>query len=111
VRHDTSVPDAVLRLPKPARLLVATPHGWQKPATAISGPFARVTRLDAAEPPQTVFVNRAESQATLMLPGRYRLELIVGERHRPTDGLTECVLGPGTEVTLMAGQLARVELR
>jgi hypothetical protein len=110
VEHDTSQPIAILRVPRPARLLVTTPPGWQKPFVTTAHPMARVTREDATESPMVLGINRAEVDAEVLLPGRYRIELTLKEYNLDSKQSVDHVLGTATEVILTAGELRRVEM-
>jgi RNA polymerase sigma factor (sigma-70 family) len=110
VEHDTSQPIAILRVPRPARLLVTTPPGWQKPFVTTAHPMARVTREDATESPMVLGINRAEADAEVLLPGRYRIELTLKEYNLDSKQSVDHVLGTATEVILTAGELRRVEM-
>jgi hypothetical protein len=111
LEHETSQPIAILRVPRPARLLVTTPQGWQKPFVTTAHPMARVTREDATEDPMVLGVNRVEADAEVLLPGRYRIELTLREYNPDTRQFVDHVLGHPAEVLLTAGERRRVELQ
>jgi hypothetical protein len=67
--HDSANPNAVLRVPRPARIVVAAPKGV---STDMLG--ARVTRLDGTAEPFGVRIGGSDAEAELLLPGRYRID-------------------------------------
>ncbi|MEZ6037216.1 MAG: sigma-70 family RNA polymerase sigma factor [Planctomycetota bacterium] len=102
--HDTRSPDAVLRVPRLGQLVVQCNNGWPTMPEGHYGE-ARVQRLDAEESAFTIWnPERPGAPPELLLPGRYRVELIeVGDGRRP--------LGLTAEVTLTAGETATATLR
>lgn len=105
LRHDTGQPDAVLRVPVPAKVSLAAANGWP-PTGEHSWLEARVQRLDAPAAPLKLSVSD-EPEVTLVLPGRYRIELFEGTQSTPPGQPTERAIGLATEVTLVAGEHVR----
>lgn len=106
LHHDTSVGEGVLRVPQAASVAIAAPPGWPaEPGTTLA---AVATRQDVAAEPFAVRLDGADRPPQLLLPGRYRIEL-VAQRWR--DGQEQrTVLGPAATVELRAGDNARVQL-
>jgi RNA polymerase sigma-70 factor, ECF subfamily len=102
IRHDTVNPTAVLRVPRPARLQVTAQD---------SKLGARVTRLDVAGEPFTALLGESETRTQLLVPGRYRVELVQyswrGEGEQ-RERVVE-VVAPAQEIDAKAGELVRVK--
>jgi hypothetical protein len=110
LRHDTAQPDAVLRVPVPAKLSLAAANGWP-PTGERSWLVARVQWLDAAATEPLELSVSDEPEITLVLPGRYRIDLVERTQSTPPGQPTERALGLATEVTLVAGEHVRAVLR
>ncbi|HEX5053436.1 MAG TPA: hypothetical protein VFZ65_16785, partial [Planctomycetota bacterium] len=108
LRHDTVQSEAVLRVPVPARAVVAAPANWPEPRREDGDLAAWAKRLDQAAEPFELRLERPDEVPSLLLPGRYRIELVLV---RWQDGRVERTpQGPAAEVELRAGELARVLL-
>ena len=109
IRHDPRQPEALLRVPKPGRLVFTAQGGWPAQPDGASL-VAKVQRLDATAPPLPLWSPDTRGEEPLV-PGRYRAELVVASR--PTEGgdRIERPLGLTAEFTLTAGELTRAELR
>ncbi|HLQ37071.1 MAG TPA: hypothetical protein VK348_04680, partial [Planctomycetota bacterium] len=108
VVHDTANERAVLRVPRPARVLVLPPEGVAN--SAASSFDAAVTRLDAAEEPMELALSTGNGAPPhLLLPGRYRFALVRWERRG--GGIEHFEVGAAAEVELPAGVVTRVQLR
>jgi Carboxypeptidase regulatory-like domain len=112
VEHDARQPEAVLRVPTPAHIVVAAPAGWPAPPPRQGNLTGWATRLDRQQEPFEVRLGPEETcfdRANLLLPGHYRIELIV---QRWQDGRAERTpQGPAAEVALRAGEEQQVRLR
>lgn len=108
VRHDTRKPDAFLRVPKVARLVITAPGGWPQ-RTDDTWTSLIVRRLDRDEEPVSEPSPRSDPEE-LLLPGRYRAELV--ELTRGPDGTppTSRIVLRTDELTLTAGTMTRAEL-
>jgi hypothetical protein len=113
LRHDTGKTEALLRVPRPARVVVVPPAGYPDPTEGRLG--ASAWRVDAAGEPIPVDIRRDRQEVELLfLPGRYRfvLECVRDRGNRGQEQTSERTpLGPSAEVDLVAGELTRVELR
>lgn len=104
MRHDTAVVDAVLRVPTPARVVVAPALGWPPPPPG-SALVVLVRRVGEAEV-ATVLPAGDPTATHLLLPGRYRLELA-----EQSAAGAATPLGPAADVDLRAGVTTDVALR
>jgi hypothetical protein len=104
--HDSANPNAVLRVPRPARLAVAAPKGA---STDLLG--ARATRLDAAGEPFGVDIGASDAEAGLLVPGRYRVELFryVWRGQGQTRECVEEPIPPAQQFEAKAGELVRIQ--
>lgn len=109
LRHDTAVPRAELRVPRPARVQIAAPEGWPQPAPGRLVVVA--TRTDAAAEPLTVELDKTGADAPLLLPGRYRMALALVTWRSDLKRSEQVEQGPSAEVELRAGESTRVLLR
>jgi len=110
VQHDTRRPDAYLRVPRLARLLITAPGGWPKD-TDDTWTTVIVRRVDGPAEPETTVGSPRSDHEELLLPGRYLVELV--ESRRPPAGgepATRRLFATG-ELTLTAGAVTRAELR
>ena len=105
--HDTSNPNAVLRVPTPARAVIVAPVGWPEPEKGFYL-VAMATRLDAAGEPFELQLVADDKAPQLLLPGRYRIALVA--QRWQDDKPDRRPLGPAAEVELRAGETARVLL-
>ena len=105
VQHDTANPNVMLRVPRPGRVVVGPlKDGGGK------GLSARGTRLDAAGEPFYLRVGASDAEAELVVPGRYRVELIrvTWRGHGETRERIEETVAPAQEIEARAGELVRI---
>jgi RNA polymerase sigma-70 factor (ECF subfamily) len=105
LRHDTAVPEAVLRVPTPARVAIALPPGNAAPANGSL--VVQVTRLDAAMPARDLDPDVRDP--AMLLPGRYRFELVA--RTFDDGHAVHTPLGLRAEAELRAGATTTVTLQ
>ncbi|MEO6596574.1 MAG: carboxypeptidase-like regulatory domain-containing protein, partial [Planctomycetota bacterium] len=104
LKHDTTEPNATLRVPTPASLDVVLLADWPQPTDHSFTVYVVVQRLDVAADPVEIWAPRPEhGKAMLLLPGRYRIRLVAQENRPPG---TQRDLGLSAEVVLVAGQSA-----
>jgi len=107
LQHDTGNPDAVLRVPTPARAVIVAPVGWPEPEKGFYL-VAMATRLDAVGEPFELRLGEDDKHPQLLLPGRYRIALVA--QRWQDDKPERRPLGPAAEVELRASETARVLL-
>ena len=112
VRHDTTQPEVVLRVPTPARVLVERPAGVRDPEGGYLA--VELRRLDGGEA-EALRLSLADGDdddddAELVVPGRYRVEVVARDRDRTQDPNVwrRRALGIVRTVELAAGALTRV---
>jgi len=110
VQHDTRLPDAMLRVPVPARLRVAPTGGWPEPSREGIG-IRAVARPSGAAGEVAAEFYADDIVPQLLLPGAYRVDLVEFWRSEHDGSPTERSLGRSTEVTLRAGDDATAILR
>jgi hypothetical protein len=109
IEHDTAEPEAKLTVPRLARLTFAAANAWP-PTGDHAWLVAIVRRLDAEQDELRVSSpNRSTAEPTLMLPGRYRIDLV--ERRGYGDDGVDVPLGLTAEITLHAGEDKTATLR
>lgn len=112
VRHDTTQPEVVLRVPTPARVLVERPVGVADPEDGylavelrrLDGDEADALRMSLSDDDDD------DDDAELVVPGRYRVEVVARDRDRTQSPNVwhRRALGIETTVALSAGELTRV---
>jgi hypothetical protein len=102
VRHDTANPNATMLVPRPGCLVVGLKKG------DAMNLVARATRLDAAGEPFDLRVGAGDAEGELVVPGRYRVELIRYSRRGQGEKVIEEVAAPAQEIEAKAGELVRV---
>ncbi|HEU4417683.1 MAG TPA: hypothetical protein VFT55_02030, partial [Planctomycetota bacterium] len=107
VEHDTANPNVMLRVPRPARVVVGPLKNGAEPHNL----GARAMRLDAADEPFHLRVGATDAEAELVVPGRYRVELVryswrgEGEARERVEE----TIAPAQEIEAKAGELVRIE--
>jgi hypothetical protein len=96
----------MMRVPRPGRLLV----GLLKNGARTDNLGARGTRLDAAGEPFHLRVGARDAEAELVVPGRYRVELIhfTWRGEGETRERIEEIVAPAQEIEAKAGELVRI---
>ena len=104
--QDSANPNAVLRVPRPARIVVAAPKGASTDRLG-----ARATRLDGAGEPFSLSVGASDPEAELLVPGRYRVELyrVTWRGQGETLERVEERAAPPQEIEAKAGELVRIQ--
>ncbi|MBL8726899.1 MAG: sigma-70 family RNA polymerase sigma factor [Planctomycetes bacterium] len=110
VRHDTRMPEAVLRVPVPARLSVVMTGGWPEPSREGVGVRAVARPAGSANEVAAEFY-ADDIVAKLLLPGAYRVDLVEFWRSERDGTPTERSLGRAAEITLRAGEHTTAALR
>jgi hypothetical protein len=106
--QDSANPNAVLRVPRPARIVVGKP----KDGSSTDEVGARVTRLDAAGEPFEVDIGgRSDAEAELLLPGRYRIDFyrVSWRGEGETRERVEETVAPSQQFEAKAGELVRIQ--
>jgi len=109
VLHDPRQPEAVLRVPKPGRLVVVAANGWPE-LPERTNLVARIDRLDANAPTFELWSPEPHEES-LLVPGRYRIAVVAVDSAAPEGAVRERALGLSTEVDVAAGSLTRAEVR
>ena len=110
IEHDTAVPEAILRVPTPARLHLVCANDWPALADVDSGMFAVASCLEGGH--RSFRMDGVERGSPwLMLPGRWHLELFEWSQPDRSLPAVERSLGLTAEVTLRAGEEVTATLR
>jgi RNA polymerase sigma-70 factor (ECF subfamily) len=106
VQHDTANPNAMLRVPRLARLVV----GPLKNGGSTENLGVRGTRLDAAGEPFYLNLGASDGEAELVVPGRYRVELyrVSWRGEGEARERIEESAAPAQEVEAKVGELVRI---
>ena len=106
VQHDTANPNAMLRVPRLARLVVGPLKGGR--STADLG--VRVTSCDGVGQAFGLSIGASDAEAELVVPGRYRVELIrvTWRGQGETAEEIEEIVAPAQEIEAKAGELVRI---
>lgn len=111
--HDAANPAAVLRVPRPARIVAMAPKGE---SDKTSGSLrVRATPIDRTGDAVLLWLGESDlnGEPQLLLPGRYRVELVRTRAHwRPGSEVAETttdVVAPAKEIEAKAGELVRVD--
>jgi hypothetical protein len=107
VQHDTSHREALLRVPRPARVVVVAPPDWSIPDARVDVTATPLGDRGGRRGPTHLSVRQpGETPEVLFLPGRYRFQL---EKIDHKSG-ERSVLAPSAELEVPAGELTRVRL-
>lgn len=110
LRHDTRQPEARLRVPVPGHLTLKVPGGG--PAQQGGYHVAIVHRVGTARPFEITQPGDAQSEPVVLVPGRYRIQLVERTHPEPQQASTrDRDLGLGAEVTVAANARVTAELR